>query len=163
MTDALTATAWGEPLPAPGLELRRAIKVADGPGICAASAAVLDHIAEGLNWTRGMSIVRRHGDGSLADRWPGVANALRRTDVDDAAEQVTCSPLFRDVGAPTGVDSRSSVSTADATRFGKSVLALLDRTNCANCGEWWTASPSGASRWRCECRSLVVFSRQSTR
>src|SRR3954447_4035199 len=158
-----TGTTSLEQLPFPEAELRRALAAVDPTRICGAAAAVLEHIADGLHWTRGMSIVRRRGDGSLADRWPSVANALRKTDVDDAAEQVTHSPVFRNLVAPAGLDCGRPVSTAEATRFGKAVVALVDRTRCASCGEWWTASPAGASRWTCECRSLVIVTRRSTR
>src|SRR3954452_15274427 len=106
-----------EQLPFPEAELRRALAAVDPARICGAAAAALEHIADGLHWTRGMSIVRRRGDGSLGDRWPSVANGLRKTDVDDAAEQVTHSPLFRNLVAPAGMASRRPVSTADATRF----------------------------------------------
>jgi hypothetical protein len=152
-----------EQLPFPEAELRRALATVDPTRICGAAAAVLEHIADGLHWTRGMSIVRRRGDGSLADRWPSVANALRKTDVDDAAERVTHSPVFRNLVAPPGRDCGRPVSTAEATRFGKAVVALADRTRCAACGEWWTASPPRASRWTCGCRSLVIVTRRSTR
>ena len=152
-----------ERLPCPEAELRRALVAVDATRICGAAAAVLEHIADGLHWTRGMSIVRRRGDGSLADRWPSVANALRKTDVDDAAEWVTHSPVFRNLVAPAGLDRGRPVSTAEATRFGRAVVALVDRTRCANCGQWWTASPAGGSRWTCRCRSLVIVTRRSTR
>jgi len=161
--DAPTGTTSPEQFPVPDAELRRALAAVDPARICGAAAAVLEHIADGLHWTHGMSIVRRRGDGSLGDRWPSVANALRKTDVDDAAEQVTCSPLFRNLVAPARVDPGRPVSTAEVTRFGKAVVALVDRTRCASCGQWWTASPAGASRWTCQCRSLVVVSRSSTR
>jgi hypothetical protein len=160
---APTGATPPEPLPPPDAELRCALAAADPVRIHGSAAAVLEHIADGLRWTRGMSIVRQRGDGSLGDRWPSVANALRKTDVDDAADQVTRSPLFRDLVAPAGVGSGRPVSTAEATRFGKAVVALVDRTRCAGCGEWWTASPVGASRWTCGCRSLIVVTRPSTR
>jgi len=67
----------------PDAELRRALAAVDAASICGAAATALEHIADGLHWTRGMSIVRSRGDGSLGDRWPSVANALRKTDVDD--------------------------------------------------------------------------------
>jgi hypothetical protein len=110
-----------------------------------------------------MSIVRRRGDGSLGDRWPSVANALRKTDADDIAEQVTRSPLFRKLAVPHGDDPGRSVSTAEATRFGRAVLSLLRHTRCPTCGEWWSAPAAGPSRWTCQCRSLVVVSRSNTR
>jgi hypothetical protein len=166
MTDACRLTypaASSDQLSRPDAELRRALAAVDPTRICGAAAAVLESIADGLHWTRGMSIVRGRGDGSLGDRWPSVANALRKTDVDDAADKVTRSPLFRDLVAPAGVDSGRPVSTAEATRFGKAVVALVDGTRCASCGEWWTASPAGATRWTCGCRSLVVVTRPSTR
>ncbi|TML96725.1 MAG: hypothetical protein E6G10_26335 [Actinobacteria bacterium] len=71
-----------------------------------------------------MSIVRRRGDGSLADRWPSVANALRKTDADDIAEQVTRSPVFS-WSCHGAMTPGRSVSTAETTRFGKAVLYLL--------------------------------------
>jgi len=131
---------YAEPLPPPDAELRRAIDAVDAAGISRAAAAVLEHIADRLSWTRGMSIVRSRGDGSLADRWPSVANALRKTDADDIAEQITCSPVFRDLVAPRRVDSARSVSTAQAKRFAESVLKLLGHTHCTGCGQWWSAS-----------------------
>src|SRR5947208_24473 len=138
-----------EPLPRPDAELRRAMDAVDAAGISSAAAALLEHIADRLSWTQGMSIVRRRGDGSLGDRWPSVANALRKTDADDIAEQVTRSPIFRNLVAPQGHPAGRSVSTAEATRFGKAVLSLLRRTSCPTCGEWWSASAPGASRWTC--------------
>ena len=144
-------------------ELRRAIAGVDREGICRESAMLLEQIADRLSWTRGMSIIRPRGGGFLADRWPSVAHALRKTDADDTAEQVTRSPVFRSLVAAHDGERAGSVSTAEATRFGKAVLALLDRTSCADCGEWWGASAPGASRWTCQCRSLVVVSRANTR
>src|SRR4051812_200718 len=148
-----------EQLPFPEAELQRALAAVDPSRICGAAAEVLEHIADGLHWTRGMSIVRGRGDGSLGDRWPSVAYALRKSDVDDAAELVTRSPVFRNLIAPPGPGSGRPVSTAEATHFGKAVVALVDRTRCASCGQWWTASPAGASRWTCRCRSLVIVTR----
>ena len=153
----------GEPLPIRDAELRRAIDALDPDGIACAAGAVLEHIADRLSWTRGMSIVAGRGDGSLADRWPSVAHALRKTDADDIAEQVTRSPVFRNLVAPQGDDRGRSASTAEATRFGTAVLSLLRHTRCASCGQWWSASPPGASRWTCRCRSLVVVTRPNTR
>ena len=161
--DALIRPTYRERSARPDAELRRAVDEADPAGISSAAAVVLDHIADSLSWTQGMSIVRRRGDGSLGDRWPSVANALRKTDADDIAEQVTRSPIFRDLVAPQGHPAGRSVSTAEATRFGKAVLSLLRHTNCPSCGEWWRASAPGASRWTCRCRSLVVVTRPNTR
>jgi hypothetical protein len=110
-----------------------------------------------------MSIVRGRGDGSLEDRWPSVANALRKTDADDIVEQVTRSPVFRTLVAPERSGPPTSVSTVQASQFGEAVLSLLGHTRCADCEQWWSASPPGASRWTCRCRSLVVVSRQNTR
>src|SRR3954447_17246204 len=154
--------ADAEPMPLPDAELRHAMDAVDAAGIACAAAAVLEHIADRLSWTRGMSIVRQRGDGSLADRWPSVANALRKTDADDIAEQITRSPVFRDLVARRDHSARS-VSTADARRFGKSVLVLLGHTHCTSCGQWWSASRPGASRWTCRCRSLTVVTRPTTR
>jgi hypothetical protein len=148
-----------EPLPVPDVELRRAIDALDAAAIRWAAGALLEHIADRLGWTRGMSIARRRGDGSLADRWPSVVHALRKTDADDLAEQVTRSPVFRQLAAEQDADR---VSRAETTRFGNSVLGLLDQTRCASCGQWWSASP-GTSRWTCRCRSLVVDVRPNTR
>jgi len=161
--DALTRPTYSERPARPDAELRRAVDAADPAGISSAAAVLLDHIADSLSWTQGMSIVRRRGDGSLGDRWPSVANALRKTDADDIAEQVTRSPVFRKLVAPQGDAPGGSVSTAEASRFGEAVLSLLDRTNCAGCGEWWSAPAAGASRWTCRCRSLVVVTRPNTR
>src|SRR5437764_316721 len=83
------------------------------------AGALLEHIADRLSWTRGMSIVRGRGDGSLGDRWPSVANALRKTDADEIGEQVTRSPVFRKLVAPQDDGQPRSVSTVEATRFGK--------------------------------------------
>jgi hypothetical protein len=152
-----------EPLPLPDAELRRAMDAVDAAGISSAAAAVLEHIADRLSWTRGMSIVRQRGDGSLADRWPSVANALRKTDADDIAEQITRSPVFRDIVAGPRDHSARSVSTAQARGFGESVLVLLGHTHCTDCGQWWSASRSGASRWTCRCRSVTVVTRPTTR
>ena len=152
-----------EPLPLPDAELRHAMDAVDPAGISCAAAAVLEHIADRLSWTRGMSIVRQRGDGSLADRWPSVANALRKTDADDIAEQITRSPVFRDLVARPRDHSARSVSTAQAKRFGESVLVLLDHTHCTDCDQWWSASKPGASRWTCRCRSLTVVTRPTTR
>src|SRR5881398_1704741 len=126
-----------EPLPLLDAELRRSMDAVDAAGISCAAAAVLEHIADRLSWTRGMSIVAGRGDGSLADRWPSVAHALRKTDADDIAEQVTRSPVFRNLVAPQGDDRGRSASTAEATRFGTAVLSLLRHTRCAGCGQWW--------------------------
>ena len=161
--DALIRPTYRERPARPDAELRRAVDEADPAGISSAAAVLLDHIADSLSWTQGMSIVRRRGDGSLGDRWPSVANALRKTDADDIAEQVTRSPVFRKLVAPQGDAPGGSVSTAEASRFGEAVLSLLDRTNCAGCGEWWSAPAAGASRWTCRCRSLVVVTRPNTR
>src|SRR4051812_48254094 len=149
--------------PPPDVELRRAVDAVDAIAIAGAAAAVLEHVADRLSWTRGMSIVRGRGDGSLGDRWPSVANALRKTEADDIAEQVTRSPVFRRLVAPHGASQRKPVSTVEAARFGKVVLSLLLHTRCAGCGQWWSISPPGASRWTCSCRSLVVASRPNTR
>jgi hypothetical protein len=161
--EGLTGPTPSEPLPRPDAELRRAIDAVDPAGISSAAAGLLEHIANRLSWTRGMSIVRPRGDGSLGDRWPGVANALRKTDADDIADQVTRSPLFRNLVAPEGHAAARSVSTAEAMRFGKALLALLRYTSCSSCGEWWSVSAPGASRWTCRCRSLVVVTRPNTR
>src|SRR4051812_26114080 len=134
------------PLAPPDAELRRAMDAVDGARISCAAAAVLEHIADRLSWTRGMSIVRPRGDGSLGDRWPSVANALRKTDADDIAEQITRSPVFRDLVAPPRDDSARSVSNAQARRFAESVLVLLGHMHCTGCGQWWSASNPGASR-----------------
>ena len=152
-----------EPPLLPDAELRRAMGGADAAGISGAAAAVLEHIADRPSWTRGMSIVRQRGDGSLADRWPSVANALRKTDADDIAEQITRSPVFRDLVARPRDHSARTVSTAHARRFGESVLVLLGHTHCTDCGQWWSASKPGASRWTCRCRSLTVVTRPTTR
>jgi len=152
-----------EPPLLPDAELRRAMDAADAAGISGAAAAVLEHIADRLSWTRGMSIVRQRGDGSLGDRWPSVANALRKTDADDIAEQITRSPVFRDLVARPRHHPAGSVSTAQAKRFGESVLVLLGHTHCTGCGQWWSASRPGASRWTCHCRSLTVVTRPTTR
>src|SRR3954471_7107091 len=152
-----------EQLPFPEAELQRALAAVDPTRICGAAAAVLEHIADRLRWTRGMSIVRRRGDGSLADRWPSVANALRKTDADDIAEQITRSPVFRDLVARPRDRSARSVSTAQARRFGESVLVLLDHTHCTDCDQWWSAANPGTSRWTCRCRSLTVVTRPTTR
>src|SRR3954452_20506429 len=162
----LTRPPIAEVPSAPGADLRRAIgtiEAADPAVMCRQSAQVMEQIADRLSWTAGMSIVRRRGDGSLGDRWPGVANALRKTDADDESEQVTRSPLFRSLVAAPHDHARATVSTAEARRFGEAVLSLLDRMNCADCGEWWTATSAGASRWTCRCRALVVVSRPHTR
>ena len=127
--DALTRPTYSERPARPDAELRRAVDAADPAGISSAAAALLAHVADRLSWTQGMSIVRRRGDGSLGDRWPSVANALRKTDADDIAEQVTRSPVFRKLVAPQGDAPGGSVSTAEASRFGEAVLSLLDRTN----------------------------------
>ena len=161
--DALIRPTYRERPARPDAELRRAVDEADPAGISSAAAVLLDHIADSLSWTQGMSIVRRRGDGSLGDRWPSVANALRKTDADDIAEQVTRSPVFRKLVAPQADAPGGSLSTAEASRFGEAVLSLLDRTNCAGCGEWWSAPAAGASRWTCRCRSLIVVSRPNTR
>jgi|SRR4051812_30402417 hypothetical protein len=150
-------------VPAPDAELRWAIGAADPAAICRAAGTLLEHIADQLRWTRGMSIVRPRGDGSLGDRWPSVANALRKTDADDVVEQITRSPAFRHLVEPQGDHSGAPVSTAESTRFGKAVLSLFHRTRCASCGQWWSAAEPGASRWTCRCRSLVVVTRPSTR
>jgi hypothetical protein len=160
---ALTSPTIPDGVSPPGAKLRRAIDAGDPTGICRESERLLELIADRLGWTVGMSVVRRRGDGSLADRWPGVAHALRKTDADDAAEQVTRSPLFRGLAAPRGDEQAGTASAAEARRFGKAALSVLDRTNCAGCGEWWRASAPGASRWTCRCRSLVVVSRSNTR
>src|SRR4051812_17142276 len=152
-----------EPLPLRDAELRHAMDAVDAAGIARAAAAVLEHIADRLSWTRGMSIVRQRGDGSLADRWPSVANALRKTDADDIAEQISCSPIFRDLVARPRDHSARSVSTTQARRFGESVLVLLGHTHCTSCGQWWSASRPGASRWTCRCRSLTIVTRPTTR
>jgi hypothetical protein len=160
---ALTGPTWREPHPLCDAELRGAIEALDSDRITSVAGALLEHIADGLSWTRGMSIVRGRGDGSLGDRWPSVANALRKTDADDIAEQVTRSPVFRQLVGPQGDGPGRLVSTAEATRFGKAVLSLLRHTRCGGCGQWWSAAPPGASRWTCRCRSLVVVSRQNNR
>lgn len=160
---ALTAPAFDEPRRLCDAELRQAIEARDRESVTRAAGAVLAHIADRLSWTRGMSIVRGRGDGSLEDRWPSVANALRKTDADDIAEQITRSPLFRTVVAPEGDGLHTSVSTAEATQFGEAVLSLLGHTRCAGCEQWWSAGPAGVSRWTCRCRSLVVASRGTTR
>src|SRR3954464_697613 len=152
-----------EQLPFPEAELQRALAAVDPTRICGAAAAGLEHIADGLHWTRGMSIVRRRGDGSLADPWASGANAVGKTGGGAAAEQVTHSPVLRNLVAPAGLDCGRPVSNAEATRFGKAGVALVDRAHCASCGEGWTASPVGASRWTCGCRSLVIVTRRSTR
>src|SRR4051794_21152181 len=128
---ALTEPVWHESHPLCEVELRRAIEALDPEGITFAAAALLEHIADRLSWTRGMSIVRGRGDGSLGDRWPSVANALRKTEADDIAEQVTRSPVFRRLVAPHGASQRKPVSTVEAARFGKVVLSLLLHTRCA--------------------------------
>jgi len=160
---APTRPTFREPGPLCDAELRRAIDARDPESVTRAAGAVLAHIADRLSWTRGMSIVRGRGDGSLEDRWPSVANALRKTDADDIAEQVTRSPVFRTLVAPEGHGLRTSVSTLEATRFGEAVLSLLGHTRCADCEQWWSAAPAGASRWTCRCRSLVIASRGNTR
>ena len=160
---APTGPTFREPGPPCDAELRRAIDARDPDGVTRAARALLAHIADRLSWTRGMSIVRGRGDGSLGDRWPSVANALRKTDADDIVEQVTRSPVFRTLVAPNGDGLPPSVSTLEATRFGEAVLTLLGHTRCADCEQWWTAAPTGASRWTCRCRSLVVASRRNTR
>lgn len=160
---ALAGPPWPESRPLCDAELRRAIEALDSDTITHAAGAVLEHIADKLGWTRGRSIVRGRGDGSLGDRWPSVANALRTTDADDIAEQVTRSPVFRKLVAPQGDGPGRLVPTVEATRFGKAVLTLLDHTRCAGCGQWWSASRPGASRWTCGCRSLVVASRPNSR
>jgi hypothetical protein len=130
--------------------------------MCSAGAGVLEHIADRLNWTLGMSVVRRRGDGSFGDRWPSVAHALRKTDSDDVAEQITRSPVLRNVLGTWRDHSARPVSSAEARRFGAAVLSLLDRTRCASCGQWWSATP-GTERWTCRCGSLVVARRPRTR
>jgi hypothetical protein len=145
----------------PEVELRRAVDAVDAIAMTGAAAAVLEHVADRLSWTRGMSIVRGRGDGSLADRWPSVVNALRKTDAADVAEQITCSPIFRDLVAPPR--STRSFSTAQARRFGQSVLVLLGHTRCPDCGQWWSASKPAASRWTCRCRALTVVTRPTSR
>ena len=160
---ALTGPTWREPRHLCDAELRRAIEARDPERVSRAAGALLEHIDDRLSWTRGMSIVRGRGDGSLGDRWPSVANALRKTDADEIGEQVTRSPVFRKLVASQDDGQPRSVSTVEATRFGKAVLTLLGHTRCAGCGEWWSASPPGASRWTCRCRSLVVASRPNTR
>jgi hypothetical protein len=163
INDALNSPTSREPVPPVDAELRRAVDALDAAAICSATAELLEHMADRLNWTRGMSIVHRRGDGSLADRWPSVANALRKTNADDLAEQVTRSPIFRDLVAARRNGPGRSASTEEAMRFGKAVLSLLDRTRCADCGQWWSASAPGTSRWTCRCRSLVVVNRPNTR
>src|SRR5213079_1182628 len=116
---------------APEADLQVAIEARDAARTCTAAAALLESIADGLSWTRGLSVVRRRGDGSLGDRWPSIAHALRKTDADDIAEQVTRSPVFRNLVAPQGDDRGRSASTAEATRFGTAVLSLLRHTRCA--------------------------------
>jgi hypothetical protein len=162
MADLLAGVAADHPLATPDDGLRHALEGADDAAIRSAATAVLDDIAMRLGWTLGGSVVRRRNDGSLRDRWPGVAKALRTTDSDDAAEQVTFSPVFRDVVAARAPRARGSASAAETARFGRAVLALLDRTRCAGCAQWWSATP-GASRWTCRCGRLVVVSRTSTR
>jgi hypothetical protein len=80
---ALTEPTWPEPRPLRDAELRRAIEALDSDTNTHAAGALLEHIADRLSGTRGMSIVRGRGDGSLGDRWPRVANALRKTEADD--------------------------------------------------------------------------------
>ena len=160
---ALTGPARCEQHPLCDDELRRAIEAHDSKRITCAGGAVLEHIADRLSWTRGMSIVRARDDGSLAGRWPSVANALRKTDADDTAEQVTRSPAFRKLVARPGDGPDRSISTVEAARFGEAVLSLLGHIRCADCEQWWSAARPGASRWTCRCRSLVVVSRPNTR
>src|SRR6266550_233535 len=85
----------GERGPMPHLEFEDALEAHDAGRTGSAAAAVLEYIADGLSWTRGMSVVRRRGDGSLGDRWPSIAHALRKTDADDIAEQISRSAAFR--------------------------------------------------------------------
>jgi hypothetical protein len=118
--------------------------------ICSASGLLLEEIAERLSWTLPSSVVRRRGDRyTLGDTWPGVAKRLRKLGMATEVEAVEASlPLRNLVGAHFNEWART-VSSKEAQRFGRAVLAVYACVRCPRCDGW--IEPAGKERYVCRC------------
>lgn len=143
----------------PDERLLRALADSDPVSICGAAGLLLEEISDRVSWTIGTSVTRRRGDRyTLGDLWPGVAKALKRTELNEAVEEAGASVVLRNlVGAHFNEWARG-LSTSEARRFGDGVLALYRGLHCEDCGSWVQPDASGAGRWFCRCGRLKLQS-----
>ena len=142
---------------APEASLQRALDDGDPVLICATAGLLLEETADRLSWVLPTSVTRRRADRyTLGDLWPGVAKKLKKTRIASIAEDVTQSAVFRNlVGAHFNEWARS-LSTAEASRFGSSVLALVSAVRCGDCGTWLLPGGDSAVRWTCKCGAVAL-------
>lgn len=135
--------------------LREAVARADERAVASATGLLLEEVANELSWRLGTSVTRREGDRyTLGDLWPGVAKALKRTNLKRTVEEIDLRIDIRNLLGAHYNDWADGISWSDIRRLGEDALATYDATHCSSCNSW--ASRAGASV-TCMCGNLVLL------
>jgi AAA15 family ATPase/GTPase len=134
--------------------LLEAIEYGQIINVCAQAGLLLEEICNKLSWILPISVIRRKEDKyTLGDLWPGVYKVLRKTNIQDIAEEIDKWIHLRNlVGAHYNEWARS-LSLQEARLFGKAVLQLSGQVQCKICSEWIKLRDK---YWACRCSNINI-------
>jgi len=124
--------------------------------ICSASGLLLEEISDALSKSLNTSIHRKKDDRyTLADLFPGVAKALRKTKIKEEVENVEKWIHIRNLIGAHYNEWALALSLEEAMSFGKAVISLYKEVRCDKCLNW-IVSNSEFIFYSCKCGKKII-------
>lgn len=142
--------------PAQLAALERAFAAADVASICSEAGRALELAASQLSWRLATSVIRKKDDKyTLADLWPGIVKALRRSDVRELVAKIEKVTDLRNLVGAHYNEWAQALPLSEADAFGGSVAAFFRSMFCTECHDW-VERVAAPSRLVCRCGRLSV-------
>jgi energy-coupling factor transporter ATP-binding protein EcfA2 len=144
--------------------LETAIESGEIYQICSEAGLLLERVCNQLSYALPISITRRREDKyTLGDLWPGVLKLLKRTDLQQEAEDVDRWIHLRNLVGGHFNEWAVSLSREESVSFGRGVLSLSDRVWFSDCDSWVDAVrfANKITEWRCSCGKHRIVPRAS--
>ncbi|GGN64787.1 hypothetical protein GCM10012285_67110 [Streptomyces kronopolitis] len=139
----------------PSQSLRSAMESADPFLVCGVAGRLLEQICDRLSWTIPISVKRKRGDAyTLADMWPGIVKALKRTPSANLLTRVDRWVHLRNAAGAHYNEWADGVTWTEAELFGYAVLEFYDQVHCDSCNQW--VERSGGMEYACRCSATTL-------
>jgi len=140
--------------------LRKSLSSGSVQDICSAASIVLEKIANSLSFRLPIAVTRRPEDKyTIGDLWPGIYKVIKRTEISSIADEVNKTLYLRNMIGGHYNEWAQTLSRAEASQFGDSILALYEKVFCRKCGRWIEEVRIGAQagrRWSCRCEGTFL-------
>ena len=126
--------------------------------VCAQSGIFLEYLCDKLSWVLPISVTRRKDDRyTLGDLWPGVAKALKKTNVRNIVEDVERWIHLRNLVGAHFNEWAQSLSLEEAVNFANSIIKLYESVYCGKCFNWIAPVLEGRNGYMCRCESTRII------